>query len=979
MRSDHFILLILVTLFIQCKPRVSEVPDGFHVVSGYDVTLVANEPLIKDPVDIVFDEKGRTFVLEMPGYPYEEAKSRIVQLIDRNDDGIYDDSKVFAEELELASSIMIYKNGILVAAPPYLLHVKDKDDDGSADERDTLLSGFSTGNLQHNYNGLSFGLDNWIYAANGGNSGAPYWWNEPETVLNLKGDDFRFHLNKRMIEKIGPSSGGYEITFDDYGRLYETHNLEHISQLAITNRYLSDISANDQSPLINISDHEENGLSRIYPVGEQETRVNHPEQSGYFSGACGITYYGGGSLGTELSNTVWIADVVLNLVHIDKLVDNGSVSTAQRIHNGKDFLASSDRSFRPVNMKVGPDGSMYIVDMYREVIEHPEWIPDEIEKTLDLHAGKEKGRIYKVALTGSSMKSFDFDTFQSIDGLVNSLQDNNQWARMTAQRLLNDALDSNNENEKIVSKLVKLIAGGNPHGQLHATHLLHSFNALDEKTLTTLLQSENYGLLENIVQISEDYLSDHSVFSGILELLAHENNRVRMFAAFVIGTISSDKYFENESEILKGISKSLLLTNDTWNYLSIAACIKHSPSTLFEQLIQDEDLESKKGLLETIAFNSITIQEKEKIFSILSQSNISNETMIPLLSALEKNISDEYENNSVIINSLKQLENNADLARITVIERIRKKLKLPTSTRFEEISQNSLTESLDSTIEPNVRIQHIQALGLLPFESKKDVLAQLIINNQPIIIQQLALEQLSTAESVEAGHILVSNWKNLGPLARKLGSDILLYKKIHHHTLLSALEENIINIGEMNFDLERRRTLLWWSDNEETKTRAEKLFSDAGVVNRKEAMLSMKQSLEVNGDITSGSEIFQNQCALCHIYGDIGVDVGPALTEINRKSKETLLHEIIDPNAAVDTKYINHKVETIDGAIHIGIVQTETDHSLVIRKMGGGDISINKDQIKEFSSLGTSMMPEGLEGNMNIQQMADLLAYLQNG
>ena len=194
---------------------------------------------------------------------------------------------------------------------------------------------------------------------------------------------------------------------------------------------------------------------------------------------------------------------------------------------------------------------------------------------------------------------------------------------------------------------------------------------------------------------------------------------------------------------------------------------------------------------------------------------------------------------------------------------------------------------------------------------------------------------------------------------------------------MTGLEEGRINIGEMNFDLERRRTLLWWTDDNNTKRRAQALFKDSEVVNRKEVMDQMKDALEMAGSVQEGRIVFSEQCGQCHIFGNEGQDVGPVLTEISRKSKASLLHDILDPNAAVDTKYINHILKTADGQTHIGIVSSETDREITIRKMGGASVTVPKGQIAEFSSLGTSLMMEGLEANMSHQDMADLLAYLQ--
>jgi putative heme-binding domain-containing protein len=270
-------------------------------------------------------------------------------------------------------------------------------------------------------------------------------------------------------------------------------------------------------------------------------------------------------------------------------------------------------------------------------------------------------------------------------------------------------------------------------------------------------------------------------------------------------------------------------------------------------------------------------------------------------------------------------------------------------------------------------------IALLPYRDKAEVLFLCLDNTQPLTIQEAALKQLADASEPSIGSKLVDRWVELGPQVRRGASDLLLYKKIYHDALLTGLEKGIINIGEMNFDLERRRQLLWWTDNEDTKRRAAAFFSDAGVTTRKDAIDKMKEALVLTGSSTKGASLFQTMCGNCHVYGSAGQEVGPVLTEINRKSKESLMHDILDPNAAVDTNYINHRLETNSGDIHIGIVDNETDEFITIKKMGGEKVTTYKSNIKSFTSMGTSLMMEGLEANMTTQDMADLLAFLQNG
>lgn len=934
---------------------------------------VAAEPLIKDPVDMEFTEDGDVLVLEMPGYPFEDRQSRIMSLQDLNKDGVYDSAYVFADNLQLASSIMPYRKGVLVAAPPYLLFVKDTDSDKKADVIDTLMGGFSTGNLQHNYNGLTFNLDNWIYAVNGGNSGKPYWWGKPDEAIDLRGDDFRFNLDTKVLERIGESSGGFGLAIDHAGHLYETHNLEHISHLVFQDRYQNDTRLLKDHTLTVISDHEENGLARIYPIGEQESRVNHPEQSGYFSGACGITFYGGGAFGENFDHTVWVADVVLNLIHVDKISPSGGSFKASRILEGRDFLASTDRSFRPVNMSVGPDGAMYIVDMYRQVIEHPEWIPDEIEKTLDLNAGKDKGRIYKITAAGKQKTEFDFSVFKSNEGLISALASPNQWVVRTAHRLLIDA----DLTEKDFKNLGEIALKGSEVAATHALWILQGKQKLSDQSLIAALNSKSQMVRENALIASEGYISNNErLSSAVLGKLTDSDPRVRMQAALSISTVSKDKI--GEKQLLDGLEASAGMPMDDWQVAAWTLAGKEISGTLFTR-VAGKKFDAAKDVLGSLALSAARDESRTlQVLNSIANGNISNEIRkFALEKLLDGQPSFSSASKSEVLTALQKIESSGDVGLISVCASIRHQAGMSASPQFVALSRKALDRLADTSLPDSVRVLQFELIKFLPYNQKSEILFKCLNNRETLNIQESALRQLASYDENEIGYRIVKTWQGLGPQLRRYASDLLLYKEINHDALLDGLEQGVINIGEMNFDLERRRQLLWWTDNKDTKRRAEKLFTDSGVSTRKEALEKMKPSLALQGVADKGLVVFQNMCSSCHQYGTIGNAVGPVLTEINRKSKESIMHEIVDPNAAVDTKYINHRVDTKSGEIHMGIIEKETDQFVVIKKMGGASVTVYKQEITNFASLGTSLMMEGLESNMSHQDMADLLSFLQ--
>ncbi|UBM58558.1 c-type cytochrome [Marinilongibacter aquaticus] len=963
--------IILMLACLACTQTHKKI-EGFQIEEGFILEKVAEEPLIADPVDIKFNEKGEALLMEMPGYPYEDKQSRILILKDKNGDGIFDSSFVFAENLQLANSFMPYKKGVLVAAPPYLLQLHDENQDYRVEKIDTLMGGFATGNLQHNYNSLHYGLDNWIYAANGGNDGQPFWWGDSTSRIDLREQDFRFNLDTKEIERIGLSSGGFGLAYDAFGRHFETHNLTHISHLVFPDRYLKSHAILQEHTLQNISDHEEHGLARVYPIGEQENRVNHPEQSGYFSGSCGIHYYGGGALSDEFENTVWVADVVLNLIHVDKINPNEASFRAERLSEKKEFLASTDRAFRPVNMEVGPDGALYVVDMHRKVIEHPEWIPDEIEKNLDIEAGKNQGRIYRIAKTKSA-KPFDFNQFDKIGDLVQALSHRNQWVRQTAHRILMEKELST----QAIADLKTQLKSENVFARLHALWILGNTGKLNTREIIRGLQDHSPEIRENALLIGESQLeTNESLISETVNRLRDNDARVRMQAALSLSTLSENNPLAHkiETQLLESLAASSQMKNDEWNRAAITLAIHNNSAALFEKIMTQPLVDSE--LLASLALNA-DATESEKILKMLDNGVLENNSKTHIINKLSQNSA--LAKSQTNKESIAALEQKADLNLLIALAALRQALKLSPSPVFLTYSEQAKANVLDNSKPDSVRLQYLSILDFVPYTQKKQVLFACLQNTQPLKLQEKAIGQLSNYRNKEIGETIVSMWNDLSPQTRRYASDLLLYTETNHDALLTGLEKGTINIGEMNFDLERRRTLLWWTANENTKKRAEKLFSDAGVVNRQEAIDKMRPALQLMGDAQKGQQIFANTCSSCHQYGSLGTEVGPVLTEINRKSKATLLHDILDPNAAVDPVYINHALETKDGTMHLGIVANETDQAITIKKIGGDKVTIAKQDIKSFRSLGSSLMMEGFENTLSIQEFADLLEFLQKG
>lgn len=981
-----------------CGPGGNKTMGDFQIHPDFQIELVASEPVVFDPVDLAFDEQGRAYVIEMPGYPFPTDTGRVVILHDDDGDGVFEKRTVFAEGFPVASSILPYRGGLLVASPPDLLFLKDTDGDDVADLRQVLLTGFIVGNTQHNYNGLTHGLDNWIYGANGGNSGSQVTWPGHDTPpIPLRRDDFRFDLDRRLIEPIGRSSGGFEITFDNWGRLFETHNLRHILHQVFPGRYAAGLPARRLGQLDEISDHEEGGLARIFAIGVQIMRVNHPEQAGYFSGASGITAYGGGAFPDEFDGNIFVVDVVLNLVHRDVLRPAGASFIASRGRERVEFLASTDRSFRPVNMTVGPDGALYLIDMHRDVIEHPEWIPDEIEAGLDLDAGRDQGRIYRITPNGGLPRvSPRFDR-SDLDGVVASLGHRNKWWRDTAQRLLVQWRD-----EKAVEPLERLFeTSPNPLARLHSLWTLQGLQRLDQPLLLQALRDSHPGVREHAAVIAEEAgAQPTTILAALLELADDPDGRVRMQAALTLGLLVND----SDDEISMQIQAALLTivrqdVADPWTRRAVAAGLTRRPLPMIASLLAERELLASEGARELLQLLAQTVGQKgdlAEIAAVLQSLSIDEELDRQLVATTFQGLA-----RGMRARSGSPFDGELSLEITTLLERQLRGESLPvvraawqigialgvkTTPRQQQLLEKAAEVVIDQEVATERRMEHLALLEFAEFPVREHRLYALLDTRHPKALQVAAIDQLSRVDpSVPAAagsaarsvaSRILSLWKTLGPDVRGPAGNILLYRRENHELLLTALEQGEVTMGELNLHLERRRVLLH-SRDPEIQRRAEALFTDAGIVTRKAALERMRPALNLQGRPKQGHEIYTELCAKCHRLGNEGVDLGPNLTEVFRKSAESLMHDIIDPNAAVETAYISYTVETRTGALISGIVARETDATVTIREALNKETTIRRDEIDDLYSTGLSIMPEELEDGMSPQTMADLIAFLQ--
>lgn len=525
-------LLIILLFASRCSDKHYTDPlspeqalKSFRLNDDFNIEIFAAEPFVLDPVDLVFDGEGKAYVVEMPDYPYQPAKGkgagRIRLLMDTNGDGRIDKSTVFADSLSEATSILPWKSGLIITSAPHILYLKDTTGDFRADTKEVLFSGFFRNNSEAQITCLRFGIDNWIYANNRGQDGEVHFNRKADAApISVRGADFRFRLDREQFEpETGPGQFGQ--TIDKWGHRFFTENSIHLQHAVIAWRYLHRHPyLPSTTAVVNISDHDPVMYQETPPPYWRAERTNrrnkqYQEQKlsrieyadDHFTGASGGTIYTGDAYPKEYYGNVFTGDVAGNLIHRDllTLIPDSTRFVAKRGEKEKDreFLSSKDPWFRPANFTVGPDGYLYVVDMYRQHIETPVSIPEDLQTDMDFLRGSDYGRIYRIVpKKGRSAKPAlaNLKNMQSAQ-LVELLASSNQWWAIQSQRLLLERQDAS------VIPLVKSMFTTHidPVTRLHALFVLEGLNALDASLVKQAVKDKDPNMRENGLILAESY------------------------------------------------------------------------------------------------------------------------------------------------------------------------------------------------------------------------------------------------------------------------------------------------------------------------------------------------------------------------------------------------------------------------------------------------------------------------------------------
>lgn len=925
-----------------------EARRAFRLKPGFRVELVASEPLVESPVAVDFGADGRLWVCEMRDYPTGidgnwKPGGVIKYLEDTDADGRFDKATVFLDGLPFPTGVMAWRNGVLVCAAPEILYAEDTDGDGKADVRRVLFHGFATENYQARVNGLSYGLDDWVYGANG-LIGGTIRGTATGREVNIGGRDFRIKPDTGVME---PASGLTQQgrVHDDWGNQFGGNNSILLQHYPLTDH---DARRNPwvAAPAPAVYVPRDADSSRIFPASVTLARYNHPESANRVTSACSPLIYRDDLLGPEFKGNAFVCEPVHNLVHREVLEPDGVTFAGHRAAGEREseFFASTDAWCRPVQVRTGPDGALWVVDMYRFVIEHPRWISPERLATLDVRAGADRGRIYRVYHEARPPRAVPRLQSLSTPRLAASLDSPNGTLRDTVQRLLahrgeRDALPT-------LRELVR--SSTRPEARAQALATLDALRAVEPGDLLTALADARPGVRREAVRVSGSWLGrDRAVETMVLRLADDPVVTVRFQVALALGGWDDAQAGQALGRIARKDGR------DDWVRAAVLSSSSRHAEAILEAVVSAPgDAGPPAELVEPLIATLAASQDRREVARALA--------------AIRKASAQGAGGGPWRIGATAQL-----------LDAVRDPA-LGADPVVRPMFEAARVVAVDASAPPSRRAAALRLLGRKAGgESKdRDLIAARLDPTEPIEVQLATVRALSRLDDRPALGALTAGWRRLGPGVRSAILDALLAGAGSAEALVEALESG--EVAPREVDAAHRLRLLT-TGSDDLRKRAAAIFQAQGIGPRQAVLARYSGPNLRGGDPSRGKATFIRVCATCHKLGDVGHEVGPDLAALTDTTPEALTTAILDPDRDVDARYATYTAALKDGRVLTGLVASETASAITLKRQEGQTDVILRADIDELKTAGRSLMPEGLENDVKPSELADLVAYLAQG
>jgi putative membrane-bound dehydrogenase-like protein len=972
--------------------------DLFQLESGHAISLVACEPQVIDPVAFRFDDRGDLWVVEMRDYPNRsdgDWQGRIRVLRDEDFDGVYETSRTFAEQLAHPTGVQWIRDGVLATVGGTLVRIIDTDGDGVSDRRDLVLSGFAEENTQLRVNDPEFGIDGDLYLANGLRSSRVSAaldrasGNESTDIAN---GDIRVDLRGGTVTRVsGPSQFG--IAWDRYGNRYGCSNRNPCDEV------LMEITDVERSPFAGLAPM----ISSVVPSGDAslvrplvEAWTTSHLHAGQFTSACGVLisdshHLPGASLGHAL--TCEPTGSLVHRVAIGRVQGRSQIEEPDR---GKEWLASRDPWFRPVYLEEGPDGAIYVADMHRAVIEHPDWVPDELKQRPDERWGNRAGRIYRV--TNEGKKSLD-PIFRDLrhrpmrdrtnEELVAWLSHPNGWMRGMAARILDERNDPqiDQQLDRLLEDCRADRPSIHPNGLLRAVHIMRRRGIWTSEKLQRLLSADSTGSrirdpsLRGALWDTGRSLSDS--WSPALIELAETAIRTGHRDEMLSATWAASATFGNgnalpESLLQACVERSTDLADDRHVWTAVgAACrdrllefalawgIRTEERIAALQLCAETDWETWSRTLRLAVdpdreeWRSARERWWEKWLQHMGHPASTSEA--------DRRVRDEPYARYMLAMAQGILESKD------------RDWLLQKPDFWKWIASECSREDRTSA----VRGACIALLAWAP-ESDTNALSTLRAMIEPMgapksndgqRLMMVAFRAWAKRSDPQFSEWVSEHYQSVGPELRQAMWNAMRSSPERIAQIVLSIDQD--QLPSSLFDISQLQAMKG-SAPAEVQNAVDRIIEQRLDRDRQKVIDRYAAVLTDSHDRVRGKMIFGKFCAPCHRVDGVGESIGPEISDTRTQSPMQLLIAILDPHRAVEPRYSQTIVRLDDGSVHDGLVVEESSLHLVLRNQQVKSLTLAKESIDTIHATGKSLMPEGMEVQIDEASMNDLIGYLKN-
>jgi putative membrane-bound dehydrogenase-like protein len=913
-------------------PRSTAVVSGsFRVAPGFRLELAASEPLVTMPVAMAFDENGRLFVVEMRDYPNQrDARphlGRIRVLEDPDENGVFQSSAIYAEDLPLPSAVASYAGGIFVAATPDITYFKATQG-GAADVIKTVLTGFGGTNApdaSRLLNNFNWGLDNRIHGATAGLGGIISSSNWPSGPVSLTGCDFSFDPRSLAVfAESGSAQSG--LTLDGWGRRFASDLARPLLTPMSEPRYT------ERNPFCPSAPSLVDAASTATPIFRfaGPARGTNEPVAGWLTNAQGCVVYRGSAYPTNYQGNVFIADPEAHVVHRMVLRQNGLELSAERAPGERftEFVLSRDDSFHPVQLVNGPDGVLYVADR---------------------QTGGERGRIYRLVPENfKHAKAPQLGKVRTAD-LVAALASPDGWHADTAARLLFERSDA--AATPLLGRMA--VQAGPPLARLRALYVLDGSGLLNETLVLKALQDTDARLREQAVLLAEHLLTDGSISDGLWNQLrtmtADASPRVRYQLALTAGEIRRP---EKPALLADILARDLA---DPWMQSAVLSSAAEGAGELFILLARTASFRNSRAGLEFLRQLATMIGLRGRLDDVMRAGRFAVQGPLPQGQAF------------ALLYSVGE-----------GLRRTRSSLSMldPQGTLGNSYNQ-ALNVAVDTTIVEPVRVEALRVLGLSPYtlNDTSDWLVLLAQAYATPALQTAALTVLAHYDDPRAVRLVLDCWPSLSAPLRNHAIAALLSRTSHLSAVLDAVQARRIAPEELSAT---QKNFLRSYPDATVSDRAVQFFGELPF-RRAEVVERFKPALKLLGSAERGRQLFAVRCADCHLIDGRGQNLGPNLAGARTKGKLFILGAILEPHASVAPEYATCVVETKEGENVVGIESDDNLTTITVRQPRGDQVVWPKSNVQSIRTTKWSMMPDGLEAGLSPQDMADLLDYLMTG